>query len=342
MENKNKPKVFLSHSKKDISFINKIYDDLRKCQIDTWKDDIDIRHGKPWLDEIFRYGIPNCDCILVYVTDNSIKSEMVKKEIDASVIQKLKDNNVAFIPYVSSTEIRDKLRSDIQALQAPEWNDSNYSEVLPKVVAEIWRSYLERTVQTAVSNEKVNRLQAELELKELKSKKNESMFTDGEIKDYEYIYNALNKIEQIEINLKFFNKEKIKELKDVTKKFFAINVVSLIPFISSADSINYYFDSINDLLIDKIYEIENKQGNSVSSYEIINSINISNELLMFGFITRVYVPAPQKNDRMTSLLQHHLHDENKLIYSEKIERFKYWMAMNDKLPEEIIIRKAKE
>lgn len=42
----NKPRVFLSHSKSDVEFIKKIKSDLQNCQIDTWFDEDDIRHGK--------------------------------------------------------------------------------------------------------------------------------------------------------------------------------------------------------------------------------------------------------------------------------------------------------
>lgn len=66
----NKPRVFLSHSKSDKSFIELINNDLRKCQIDPWLDSEEIRHGKPWLDTIFEDGIPTCDSVLVYFTDN--------------------------------------------------------------------------------------------------------------------------------------------------------------------------------------------------------------------------------------------------------------------------------
>ena len=57
-ERLNKPRIFLSHSKKDADLIKRLYDDLRQCQIDPWIDEMDIRPGKPWLDAIFEEGIP--------------------------------------------------------------------------------------------------------------------------------------------------------------------------------------------------------------------------------------------------------------------------------------------
>ena len=132
----NKPRVFLSHSEKDDEFVSKLADDLRKCQIEPWHFKYEIRHGKPWLDEIFNLGMPTCDAIVIYLTESSLASPVVKKEIDAGILQQLSDHNIAFLPYVDDEKIRSQLRPDIQALQIPEWNKDNYSYLLPVVVSE--------------------------------------------------------------------------------------------------------------------------------------------------------------------------------------------------------------
>ena len=83
MEKRNKPKVFLSHSCLDKPFIERLANDLRKCQIEPWLDSEEIRDGKPWLKVIFEDGMPTCDCVIVYLSENSLNSKMVQKEIDA-------------------------------------------------------------------------------------------------------------------------------------------------------------------------------------------------------------------------------------------------------------------
>lgn len=161
MDRISKPRVFLSHSKKDVEFIERLERELRKCQIEPWLDEVEIRHGKPWLDAIFEDGIPSCDAVLVYFTENSLASKVVKKELDAGVISQLEDNSVTLLPYVESTQLRGKLRSDIKALHVPEWNDENFDTVLARCVAEVWRSFHERRVSQAIAQEKVKRLEAE-------------------------------------------------------------------------------------------------------------------------------------------------------------------------------------
>src|SRR3954447_4598668 len=151
MENRiNKPKVFLSHAWANKPFIERIAADLRRCGIEYWLDSEEIRDGRSWLRMIFEDGIPTCDAVIVYFTEQSLASKVVQKELDAAVVHQLSDQGVTLLPYVSKANLRGSLRSDIQTLQCREWNDQNYESVLPTVVAEIWRSYLESTIENAV------------------------------------------------------------------------------------------------------------------------------------------------------------------------------------------------
>ena len=193
MENRvNKPRVFLSHSKADVAFIDRLFNDLRRCQIDPWLDTEEIRDGKPWLKVIFEDGIPTCDVILVFLTENSIASKMVAKEIDAAIIEQLTEKGISLIPYVSDASLRNQIRGDIRSLQCREWNLDNYDDVLPSVVAEIWRSYLERVVKLATLQETNRRLELEIELRKLQEQSGDSVFTQSEDKDFRYIYSKLN------------------------------------------------------------------------------------------------------------------------------------------------------
>jgi hypothetical protein len=193
--------VFLSHSSEDRKFIERVYEDLRHCQTDPWLDSEEIRHGQPWLDAIFGSGLPTCDSVLVYFTPSSMESPMVKKEIDVGVIKKLRDEHVAFLPYVSDTKLRKDLRADIQALQVAAWNQENYTEMLPRIVAEIWHSFCDRQVVAASNAEKVRRLELELELNDLKKSGEVGIFDGREASDFEYIWSRLDRSEPIEIQL---------------------------------------------------------------------------------------------------------------------------------------------
>lgn len=192
MEKKNKPRVFLSHSSKDKIFIERLYNDLQKYKIEPWKDTEEIRDGRPWLRVIFEDGIPTCDSILVYLTENSINSKMVKKEIDAAFMEQLSDSGIMILPYVADSQLRTKLSPDIRTLQCREWNEMNYEELLPSVIAEIWQSYVERVVNTVTIKEKYEKKGLEDKYKKLIAKTLASPFTKSQEKDFEYIKTLLN------------------------------------------------------------------------------------------------------------------------------------------------------
>jgi hypothetical protein len=325
----NKPRVFLSHSKKDKEFIHKLCKDLRSCQIEPWLDSQEIRHGQPWLDAIFESGIPTCDAILVYLTENSVESAMVKKEIDASMIKKLKESHVAFLPYVSQKDIRDKLRMDIQALQAPVWNIGNYSEMLPRVVAEIWHSYLDSVVMLVANEEKVRRLEAELELEKLKKTGIESIFEAREIADFDFIWKQF-KYEDI---IKFIYEEfsKVEGQEHVSYKSVYVQIQTIIPLIDRISGgswdfpqkkvINIFKDVLKICFPDIIDENTTYPyiwGDARIDLEWENLPIFMDKLKMYGLI------KISQNREYESIM-----------LTEKADRFRYWLKWKGILPNEI-------
>lgn len=335
----NKPNVFLSHAKDDIAFIDRLYNDLRKCQIEPWLDCEEIRHGKPWLDAIFEDGIPTCDSVLVYFTENSLKSAMVKKEIDSGLLRQLKENSVSFLPYVNDAEIRQKLRSDIQALQVLEWNNNNYSSLLPQVVAEVWRSFLERTISNAIKNERVRRLEAELELEKLKRSFHNGVFSESENRDFGYIWKKLDRFESVNFEEKV--KYEKNQWKPIRTHNISVHIGSLIPFISNvgnSDYRSYWFQQLLEDLFKSHLKKEERLDQKDILIESKSYPDIGDELLMYGFVQRVHIPPPQQNNLLVSTIVGTMHNSFKLVYSERIDRFKYWLAFKGFLPQDIIWR----
>jgi len=325
---RNKPRVFLSHSKKDLSFIEKIEADLRRCQIDPWIDSIEIRHGQPWLDAIFESGIPNCDSVLIYLTPHSIKSKVVKKEIDAGILQKLNDSHISFLPYVSDEDTRLLLRFDIQTLQVPVWHNSNYHDIFPQVVAEIWRSFMERSIIQSTQIEKIRRLEAELKLKEIQEKEAKNLFSEQENIDFEYIHNTLNEndivINQITKNGKTENKQ---------EAIYSVTKLSLLIFTLD----NYPFQFHESYLHNVLYKAF--KSYFAKSEVLSEKLNIHfqapefiSELLMFGLIQwEQYIDSSSRHNTPLTRIE----SKKRLIFSPKIFRFKYWLAVNKLMPQEL-------
>lgn len=336
----NKPRVFLSHSKADIAFVQRLYDDLRHSQVEPWLDSEDIRHGRPWLDAIFEGGIPQCDAIICYFTPTSLQSTMVKKEMDAAILQQLKDRGVAFLPYVIDSSLRSDLRADIQALQCPVWNEANYEEMLPRAVSEIWRSFLERTVAASVQDERVKRLEAELELSKLQNSSDSAVFTPSEDADFSHIWDSLDRLERMQVEEKLLVQDK-----DGQSAWHVVNrysvAVRLSNFVAMVIKAGFEYSNwdIQPFLSDSLTAYMFERGltsDPESKFEVSNTPNIIDELLMYGLLERIYEPPRKQKepfDRMSGF--------NRPIYrhvwSPKSFRLRYWLAFRDELPSTLAV-----
>lgn len=302
----NRPRVFISHSKKDIEFVQKLYDDLRKCMIEPWLDSEEIRAGKPWLKVIFEDGIPTCDAVLVYLTVNSIESKMVKKEIDSALIENMAENGIAFLPYVDDGNIRNRLRSDIRALQCLEWKEDNYFQLLPKVVSEIWMSYCERVTHIVGLNEKNKRLELENELRSYKS----SPFTDSENNEFAFILKKLEKPFEVSISPRpqYGDEPEKKPLKYLT------NLLTIIieRMEKTSSGVIHYHN-----IIQFIRHMANLEDH-LQQTDIRYSIQLFTTLLVLGLVKERI-----ETKRIT------LSERTEYELTQKAFRFRFWFEFNE-------------
>jgi len=274
------------------------------------------------METIFQHGISTCDSVLVYLTENSIASQMVKKEIDASLIQQLDDNKTSFLPYVSEDKLRSQLRPDIRALQVPVWSNDNYSEILPCVVAEIWHSYLERTVGVATSEEKIKRLELELQIEK---NKDGEIFTSSENKDFSYIKRALDYDELTGYDIKNKKTNVVESIK------INVNILSLIPFISRPENRCYDFRTIYDRLVEyfRHEKVIPALDNNLTISRLA-TIKITGKLITYGLIEARESPSPRRVSSVMIKL-----NSPQYVYTAKVHRFKYWLRYNDFYPTKI-------
>jgi hypothetical protein len=313
----NKPRAFLSHSKLDTEFIDKLANDLRRCQIEPWLDTEEIRDGKPWLKIIFEDGIPTCDVVIVYLTDNSINSKMVEKEIDAAIIEQLAEKGISLLPYVNNASLRSKIRGDVRALQCREWNPDNYSDVLASVVAEIWRSYMERTVKTATLQETNKRLELELKLRQLQEKTGDSIFTESENIDFRYIYSKLSR--KINVIVRVHEESENKGPTPlIGQDVFETPILFLLKLL-----LEDHFDNLNQQkLATKLREmiIAFRSGQPKNKARFMNpfiDMSFAVELRQYG-ITK-FIREEERHNTFGLIVN------NRDLFTEKLYRFFYWL-----------------
>lgn len=325
MQNRfNKPRVFLSHAWENKPFIRRIADDLRSCQIDFWLDEYEIRDGRPWLKMIFEDGIPTCDAVLVYFTNESLNSKLVERELDAAVVHQLSEGGVRLLPYVSEDGIRAKLRSDLQTLHCREWNDNNYHLVLPTVVAEIWRSYHERKIDAAVLQEKNRRLEQELENKRLQEQLESSVFLAREEQEFQYLHQKLSR--KVEITFHLYTDYDDRSLRrKVGTELCRVSILRMLLAVIDNGQIHfdtytleiYLLRSMGKTLLVDDYEVT--RVHSASTIESEVATRFLNEFQTYG-LTKI---KPTSN---RSRFQYEI--------AEKMYRFRYWLEYKGLLVDE--------
>lgn len=139
-----KPKIFLSHSKADKELIEKLANDLRSCSIDCWYDEWEIPPGESIKKKIFEEGIPNCDAFFIYLSDDSLSSYWVQKEIDAATFQEAESQQSIILPFVNQKEIRDDLPLDLKSISCPVLNEDNFEIPFGKIISKVWDVFYQK------------------------------------------------------------------------------------------------------------------------------------------------------------------------------------------------------
>ncbi|MCA1021805.1 toll/interleukin-1 receptor domain-containing protein [Halobacillus litoralis] len=206
-----RPKVFLSHSKKDHEIIEKIAMDLRKYKIDVWYDDWEINPGDSLRDRIFEDGIPNCDLFFVYLTDNSIDSNWVKRELDASLIQKSRNKGFNILTFVSSEEIRSKVPLDIASLNLAIINNEEYNHGFLKLVSSSYQNKLKSIIHDKNISHENEILKLENENQKLRT------HVSNLNKSNETVEEVIEKLKDTQVNVD----GDIKPILEIFKKLYA-------------------------------------------------------------------------------------------------------------------------
>lgn len=71
--------IFISYSRRDLGFAQKIVDALAASKLDTWIDWKSIPKGEDWQQEIYR-GIEEADAFLFLISPDSVVSEPCNRD----------------------------------------------------------------------------------------------------------------------------------------------------------------------------------------------------------------------------------------------------------------------
>ena len=71
-------------------------------------------------------------------------------------------------------------------------------------------------------------------------------------------------------------------------------------------------------------------------FDLVSSLGMVDDLLMYGFVSENHVHSDEKTKLFSNVS---FGPEYRFVYTGRIDRFKYWLAVNGKFPKGIISKK---
>ncbi|MGQ9596391.1 MAG: toll/interleukin-1 receptor domain-containing protein [Thermoproteota archaeon] len=92
-----KSQAFVCYSHQDSPFVDRLVKDLKSRGIKPWLDKWEIKVGDSIMDKI-NEGIRQNDYLIIVLSKASVKSEWVKKELNAGLMKELEKKSVVVLP----------------------------------------------------------------------------------------------------------------------------------------------------------------------------------------------------------------------------------------------------
>ena len=170
MPRKKTPKLFLSHSHVDRGIVLRVATELERSGIPIWLDRWELQAGDSIIDKI-NEGIGNTDYLAVFLSPASLKSEWVRKEMNAGLMKELNRKSVSLLivllpkcdPQNVPPLIQDKVRIDFRTSYLTGLSD--FLEVFRKTkkAAELLFAEATHLLQNGIVDEAIPILQDALE-----------------------------------------------------------------------------------------------------------------------------------------------------------------------------------
>lgn len=102
--------AFLSHSSRDKDFVRRLAADLTKEGVTTWLDEQEILAGQSFVERISE-GIYSSDVFIFVSSEDSVKSEWARKELNLAFSRQLGEAEVRIIPLkIDDTDVPEILK----------------------------------------------------------------------------------------------------------------------------------------------------------------------------------------------------------------------------------------
>lgn len=106
VKNRKSKSCFISHSSKDVKFVEKLYNDLQERNMNCWYAPEDLDYGDKTRDEIEK-AIEDYDKLLIVLSKNSIESYWVEDEVDAAIDFEITNKIIKLLPIMIDKSVFD-------------------------------------------------------------------------------------------------------------------------------------------------------------------------------------------------------------------------------------------
>ncbi len=188
--------VFISHNYKDKPMARKIAKELNRYGIKAWIDESEIKLGDSLIEKI-RDGLDHMDFLVALISDNSIHSEWVKKELDIAMNSEIEGKRVVTIPIlVGKCELPGFLKGKLYAdMSTTRKYNENISTLIKRFdineIADDENEFTEFKLNAVQVIEKIENAQNENEIVELLES---FSYSEGNLFHRDTFIQAVNKL----------------------------------------------------------------------------------------------------------------------------------------------------
>lgn len=153
------PSIFLSHSWEDKFFVRKLAEKLRNTGVDVWIDEAELKIGDSLIQKISG-AIEKTDYVAAVISNNSVLSPWVQKELAIAMTQEIVGRKVKVLPILlEKCEIpgflKDKLYADFTN---PENFDTQFSRLLHTVDVSKPTTSISKKIQEVIPNKSIKQI----------------------------------------------------------------------------------------------------------------------------------------------------------------------------------------
>lgn len=132
-----KSKAFICHTSKDHDFVLKLAERLKSDGIDVWIDDWEMKVGDSIVGKV-NEGLSESNFLLAVISDNSINSVWVKKELSSTHMRQLSKNDIIILPVLLDFDPKNlpPLLQDIYGARFSklEINEDEYQKLIKPII----------------------------------------------------------------------------------------------------------------------------------------------------------------------------------------------------------------